>query len=146
MNFRKTTEYAFRIMSFMATDEHKTYRVDDIYEALKIPYRFLRKQMTLMVKNKLIKSIQGKNGGYKLNKDIHEISLSEIVTAMEDPVFNSECFFGYETCLLTNHCLMHDKWAKLRNSITEILETTTLFDIKEKKPHGFMNINHFLLT
>ena len=53
MNFNRTTEYALQIMSLMARDEARLYRTDDIYDKLKIPYRYLRKLMTGLAKSGL---------------------------------------------------------------------------------------------
>ena len=66
MNFNKTTEYAFRILSFMAEDESRIYSVDEIFKNLKIPYRYLRKLMTNLSKSELILSVQGKSGGFRI--------------------------------------------------------------------------------
>ncbi len=146
MNFSKTTEYALQILSYMASDEEKLYSTNEIYKALKIPFRYLRKQMTILSKTDLIESIQGKYGGYKFSKKISEISLLDIVNATEDTGLKDECFFGYQNCALTVTCVMHNKWASVRANISNVLKTTSLKDIKESGPHHFIKDNNLLFT
>jgi len=83
MNFSKTTEYAFRILSFMAQDERRLYNVDEIFGKLQIPYRYLRKMMTNLTRSGFIVSIQGKSGGYKISRITEDIKLLEILIAVD---------------------------------------------------------------
>lgn len=131
MNFSKTTEYAFRILSFMAQDESKLYNVDEIFEKLRIPYRYLRKQMTNLTRSGLIVSIQGKNGGYKISRKTEEIKLLAILQAVDPEYLSGKCFFGFDNCALQVPCIMHDQWTDIRTNINTVLAETTLADVKQ---------------
>ena len=146
MNFSKTTEYALQIMSFIAAEENKFYSANEIYEALQIPFRYLRKQMTILSKTGLIESKQGKYGGYRLSKKTNEISLLDIVNVTEVTSLYNICFFAYQNCSLKAKCRMHDKWVSVRNSVIEILKTTSLKDIKDPYTHQFISNNNLLFT
>ncbi len=142
MNFSTTTEYAIRVLSFMAQDETKMYTSKDIFNHLQIPFRYLRRQMTNLVKSGLIVSTQGKDGGYKISKKLNEISLLDIVNSIDSSQLEEECFFGFGTCALTEKCAMHEKWAGVRKKIRDVLSTTTLLELKEFGLQSFMvNIN-----
>lgn len=132
MNFSKTTEYAFRILCFMAQDESRLYNVDEIFEKLRIPYRYLRKLMTNLTRSGFIVSIQGKNGGYKISKKIEEIKLLEILDAVDPDYLSGKCFFGFDNCALQTPCIMHNQWTDIRTNITTVLAGTSLADIKQK--------------
>lgn len=131
MNFNKTTEYTLRILSFMSLNENILYSAIDLSEKLKIPYRYLRKQMNLLSKHGFIESIQGKQGGYKIAKSLTDISLLDIVNTTENYSKENMCFFGFQECPLQNQCSMHDKWGEVRDKTFSILKTTTLFDLKQ---------------
>jgi Rrf2 family protein len=131
MNFNKTTEYAFRILSFMAMDESRLYSVDEIFNKLQIPYRYLRKLMTNLTKSELIISVQGKSGGYRISRKIEDVKLLEIVTAVDPDYISGQCFFGFDNCALQTACAMHDKWTGVRTNIRNILENTSLANIKQ---------------
>jgi len=134
MTFSKTTEYAFQVMSLMARDETRLYRADDIYEKLKIPYRYLRKLMTGLVKNGLLASEQGKFGGYRIARPLESISLMDILEAGNDSFLTDYCFFGFGKCALDNPCMMHEKWIAVREGIRQVLVTTSLAEIKKHGP------------
>ena len=134
MNFSTTTEYALRIMSYMSLDEKKLYKATDIIEELAIPQRYLRKLMTRLSKSDIIKSIQGKYGGYMIARDLSDISLLDIVTAAGEKINQSECFFGLKNCTFSIKCQMHHKWADINKQIYEVLSNTTLLDIKKSNP------------
>jgi len=131
MKFNKTTEYALRILSYMAKDEKKSYSTSEIYDALKIPFRYLRRLMTDMTKTGLIKSIQGKYGGFQFEKKINDISMFDIVKSSDENYFNTQCFFGFQTCSLNNICIMHNEWARIRIDIEKTLSKTKLSDVNE---------------
>lgn len=131
MNFNKTTEYTLRILSFMSLNENMLYSAIDLSEKLKIPYRYLRKQMNVLSKQGFIESIQGKQGGYKIAKSLTDISLLDIVNATENYTKENMCFFGFQECPLQNQCSMHDKWGEVRDKTFYILKTTTLLDLKQ---------------
>ena len=132
MNFNKTTEYSFRILSYMSLNENTLYSALDLSEKLGIPYSYLRKQLNLLSKQGLLISIQGKQGGYKISKDLAKISLLDVVNATEDFSNENMCFFGFRECPLQNRCSMHDKWGEVRDKTFEILKTTTLLDLKNQ--------------
>jgi Rrf2 family protein len=131
MNFNKTTEYAFRILSFMAEDESRIYSVDEIFEKLKIPYRYLRKLMTNLSKSEFMISVQGKNGGYQISKKLGDIKLLDIINVVDPDYLTGKCFFGFDDCALQSACAMHDQWTEVRTNISTILANTSLADIKQ---------------
>ncbi|MBM3435586.1 MAG: Rrf2 family transcriptional regulator [Bacteroidetes bacterium] len=130
MKFNKTAEYALRILSYMATDETRLYRVDDIRENLNIPFRYLRRLMTKLTKKGLLISIQGKKGGYKVARNPGDITLMDIIISAGSTAMKDTCFFGFRECPLTDRCVMHDQWMAVKENIMNILNTTRLSDLK----------------
>lgn len=146
MIFSKTTEYALRIMNFMAMDKKKLYSANDIYKNLRIPFRYLRKQLTVLSKSGLIISVQGKNGGYRISKNLSEISLLDIIRVTGDNKINNECFFGFKSCAFEKKCAMHEKWADMRKSINNVLTSTTLKELEKTGTHCFISKNSLIFT
>ena len=146
MNFSKTAEYALRIMSFMAMDEKRLYSSKEIFQNLNIPFRYLRKLLIVLSKSGLINSVQGKNGGYRISRNLSEISLLDIIYASGDYQSNNECFFGFQNCAFVKKCAMHDKWAAVHESINNILTSTSLAELKETGPHSFILNNNLIFT
>lgn len=141
MKLNTTSEYLLRIMSFMVNEEEKTFTTKELFENLQIPFRYLRKLMITLSKSDIIDSTQGKNGGYKIAKDPKNITLLEIIrTAGEDPIGHM-CFFGLEKCELVTECVMHEKWASIRENIFQVLSNTSLADMKDSEHQNLINTN-----
>ncbi len=139
MKFHKTTEYAFRIMGYMASGEKALYTTEEIYHTLQIPRRYLRKLMVTLGKKELITGTRGKNGGYILRKNPEEITLLDIAEAMNDEIFTHTCFFGFEQCRLSETpCIMHKKWEDIKSSIEKVLRETSLSDLKKENTQKYI--------
>ena len=146
MNFSRTTEYALQIMSFMSAETKQLLTTNDIHKGVHIPFRYLRKIMTALTKKGLLTSVQGKNGGYQISKKLEEISLLDIITATGDQIISDECFFGFENCAMVEKCAMHDKWSAIRQSMIDVLSSTTLSDFKRTGSPVHNTDNNFLNT
>ena len=141
LSFNKTTEYSFRIMSYVASDANKLYTSDDIYEELKIPFRYLRRLLTKLSNAGLLDSIQGKYGGFRLTKDLKDIRLYDIYKASEESTSDTSCFFGFPTCPSQGNCIMHDAWTDLRLNLLNVLKNTSLAELKSSDIASFLRKN-----
>jgi len=144
MNFNKTTEYSLRILSYMAVNPDKLYHAEMLQDNIEVPYRYLKKQMTKLVKTGLLESVKGKQGGYKIARSLKEISLFDIVKASEDVHLTHTCLFGFDSCFYGDKCILHDKWEDIQNQINELLKNTTLQDLREGRPKRFIEHNLML--
>lgn len=133
MTLSKTTEYALRILTLMASDKEKLYSSLYLHDKLNIPKKYLQRLLTDLSKNGLIKSIQGRNGGFVFAKKTEKIFISDIIDAVEGFSKTPSCFFGFEKCALDNPCAIHDVWVASQNDLIKILSTTKLSDLIIKK-------------
>lgn len=133
MTFSKTTEYALRVLAMMALDTDKMLTSALLHKELKIPKKYLQRLLTDLSRNGLIKSIQGRSGGFIFAKKIEKIYLSDIINAVEGFSPEPSCFFGFEKCALDNPCAMHDVWVKSQEELIEVLRTTNLKDLSKRK-------------
>ena len=133
MTFSKTTEYALRVLVLMTQDTDRLYTSAILHDELKIPKKYLQRLLTDLSKNKLIKSIQGRSGGFIFVKKIEKIFLSDIINAVEGFSQEPTCFFGFEKCALDNPCAMHDVWVQSQEKLIQLLKTTSLKDLQQKK-------------
>lgn len=94
-----------------------------------LPGGFLAKIFPKFVQYGLVKVFRGATRGYCLAKSPEEISLREILEAIEGPHVTDQCFFWGTECDVTNPCPVHCKWREVRPWIQEILERTTLKEL-----------------
>lgn len=129
MRFSKTSEYALRILTFMAREPEKMRTAKFLIEKLKISDKYLRRLMTDLSKAGFIKSIQGRDGGYVLCRETSEIHISEIIDAVEGMDKYCGCVLGFDECSEENPCLMHTTWSEIREKFVTTFSDKTLGEL-----------------
>lgn len=131
MQLHNTSQYAIRILSYIANDgKKKQYSAKELSEVLTIPYKFLTKIMTELVKAGLINSIKGREGGYELSKPASEIKIMDILDTFNERVNDDKCVLGIGICDGNNKCGLHDQWVEPKNLIQKMFEETTLDNLE----------------
>lgn len=129
MKLSKTSEYALRILIFMAKEPENLYSAKHLIEKLKVSDKYLRRLMTDLSKSGFIKSSQGRDGGYTFAKDIRTIFLYDIIDSVEGMDKLNDCVLGFDVCSCTNPCAMHDNWLIIRENLNKIFKETKLSDM-----------------
>jgi Rrf2 family protein len=135
MQLHNTTQYAIRLLSYIAVNsEKKQFNAKELSEILDIPYKFLTKIMTTLVKEDLIISIRGREGGYQLSRDASQITMMDILNVFHESENDGTCILGIGVCDSKNKCALHDQWVTPKNMIQKMFEETTLDKIEG---HGY---------
>lgn len=82
MHINATTCYAIQLLSELATQKRQMSRAE-LSERTGIKHHFCQNILVLLRKAELVESLQGINGGYRLAKDPHEITLLDVVLKLE---------------------------------------------------------------
>ncbi len=130
MKLSKTSEYALRILTYMARDSKKIYSARGLVEDLRISDKYLRRLMTSLSKSGIIRSVSGRDGGYIINKELDKIKLMDIIDVVEGADKYTGCVLGFKSCSDENPCIIHDSWVKVRSQLTETFEEKTLANLK----------------
>ena len=114
--------------------------VSDIASRQNIPVNYLEQLCRKLRTGGLLESIRGAQGGYLLAKKADKISIAEILQALGEPVIFGSCQTekGCENAIT---CPTFSLWRKVKGSIDEILETTTLADIVDERMALLENLN-----
>jgi Rrf2 family iron-sulfur cluster assembly transcriptional regulator len=91
----------------------------------KISLSYLEQLFGKLRRHQLVESVRGPGGGYCLAKDMSEISVSEVILAVDEPIDATQCG-GKENCHDDRKCLTHDLWASLNQRIFDYLGGVTL--------------------
>jgi Rrf2 family protein len=131
MELNNTSQYAIRILSYIANSKDDLSNAKELSQILNIPYKFLTKITAELVKADFILSIRGREGGYKLSRPASEITIMNILNHFNEFNHQQECLLGIGMCDGTNKCGLHDQWVKPKKMIKTMFENTTLANIKE---------------
>ena len=102
----------------------------EISSRQKISLSYLEQLFGKLRRHELVDSVRGPGGGYRLAKDTAEISVSEIILAVDEPIDATQCG-GKENCHDDQKCLTHDLWATLNERIFDYLQGVTLRQLVE---------------
>lgn len=82
MQINKHTDYAFRVMLYLAAQQHQRVTIQDVADAYGISKSHLMKIVNKLVNAELLHSTRGKNGGIRLSRPARDIALHTIYTAL----------------------------------------------------------------
>lgn len=133
MLLSKSCVYGLRASLYLASRQDGTYKsIRQISEQLDISFHFLTKNLQELTEAGLLESQKGPKGGVRLTKPGADITLFEIVTAIDGHKLFTECALGLPGCGIAKPCPLHEKWADTRDSIREMLASTNLVEMAEK--------------
>jgi len=116
----------------MALEQSRLLNATQLAETLHIPYKFLTKIMTEVVKSGLVDSIRGRDGGYKFKKPTSEIIVSEILDIFNDSIKDEQCVLGIGFCNGVCKCALHDQWMEPKLLMQKMFQESTLAEIAGK--------------
>jgi len=131
------TEYAMRAMIELGLRRirHGEALVParSLAESQRIPLRFLEQQLGSLHKAGLVECFRGAGGGCGRAKQPDDISVAQIVDAIEGPTFPMHCLDVEDhTCFADSHCGLQELWGDVDHAVRGVLETITLGDLVER--------------
>jgi Rrf2 family protein len=133
LKLSKKTEYALMAIKFIAKKTNgKSSTAKEISEGYNIPYDLLSKVLQQLTKRKVIKSFQGIKGGYSLSKDPDNLTLIDIIRAVEPNYQITECMqrgSSEQDCTHFDCCMIRDPLAKVQKEIDKLFKSVTICQI-----------------
>ena len=96
-----------------------------ISERQKISLSYLEQLFGKLRRNKLVSSVRGPGGGYRLMRPMNKVSVADIILAVDEPIDATQCK-GKENCHNDQRCMTHDLWTSLNAKIRGYLTLVTL--------------------
>ncbi|MBN2316031.1 MAG: Rrf2 family transcriptional regulator [Sedimentisphaerales bacterium] len=130
---RRNTDYAVRLMVNLARrygDGPVSTRTASTEE--QVSYQLACKLMQSLQKARLLKSMMGPKGGFSLGREPSEISLLDIISAIQGPISLNRCVLVPKVCPQHKTCTVRDKLADLQKGINDSLSGITLEDLLHK--------------
>ena len=133
MKFSSRARYGLRAMIALAQGYRRgPISLAEIAESEDISLSYLEQLMAILRKASLVEGTRGAHGGYQLTADPVSITAGQVVRALEGPLAPTECVSeggesGY--CRRETVCPSKPLWEQVRNSIAQVLDTTTLADL-----------------
>ncbi len=120
-------DYAIRAMLYLASlPEGGGALSDDIAKSQDIPTSFAAKILRRLARAELLRSSRGVRGGFSLAREASNITLLDIVEAIEGPLALTACTPNPDACHLSDNCPANGVWTQVQEAMAEILKSATL--------------------
>ena len=126
----RTGEYGLRGLLFLAKQPAgRLFLVSEISKAQRIPETYLAKIFQRLSKTGLLKSTRGLNGGFNLGKPAKEITMKQVIEALEGPIALNRCLLRQGECDEEKGCPLHEVFEEAQEKFLEVLDRTTIEDL-----------------
>ncbi len=135
LRFSKKAEYALIALLHMARKPAKGLTTSkELSDQYHIPLELMGKVLQSLVRNGLVNSVQGVKGGYLLNSKIDNLSISQVIRAVDKPIKIVKCIENQHVldCSQILYCNIRSPMEILQDKLEAIFEGITVSDLKEE--------------
>src|ERR687897_1000987 len=130
LRLSKKSDYALISMKHLATrTDASSSSAREISESYDIPLELLAKVLQRLVRAKLLVSVQGTRGGYRLARHASSISVADVIQAVDGPVTVTACTTDEHSCDQYSQCSIRDPLWKIKNRILDALNTVSVAEM-----------------
>jgi Rrf2 family transcriptional regulator, iron-sulfur cluster assembly transcription factor len=134
MELTRKGEYAIRGILYLAQQPPgKISLISEIAEAADVPQTFLAKIFQGFAKIGIVNSYRGTGGGFTIGRAPSNITLREVVEAVEGPIIPNRCLMGVGYCDRGDTCNVHPVWRKVQSQVVHILDGVTIEELANQR-------------
>ncbi|MFT3758354.1 Fe-S cluster assembly transcriptional regulator IscR [Thauera sp.] len=141
---RLTTKGRFAVTAMIdlaARQDDGPVTLAGIAERQKISLSYLEQLFGKLRRHDLVSSVRGPGGGYRLVRGMDDITVADIIIAVDEPLDATQCG-GKQNCHDAQRCMTHDLWSNLNKRMYAYLDSVTLRALVERqiKPDADMAV------
>jgi Rrf2 family protein len=131
LSLTQTSGYAVLALTCLAYERDGWTLSRDIANCTGVPSSYLSKILLSLAESGLVEAKRGYHGGYRLGRPAAEITLADVVAAVEGTDWAERCLLGLAGCSDERSCPTHEFWQDERARIQQKLQRVTLHEIAE---------------
>ncbi|MDI9519602.1 MAG: Rrf2 family transcriptional regulator [Bacillota bacterium] len=129
MKLTSKTRYAMRAMVFLAECGESAPQPLSRIAQCGMPVNYLEQLLGTLRKHGLVRTVRGNQGGYLLARSAGDITLLDIITAVEGPIKKSLCYTNTGVCSKQENCGVNKAWEKVTSGIEQVINRVSLSDM-----------------
>ena len=146
LRLSKKADYALMAMKHLAAKQDQaSCSAREIAEAYEIPLELLAKVLQRLVRSRLLVSVQGTRGGYRLSRAANAIPVADVIIAVDGPLTVTACSDDDQDCEQYSKCSIRDPLWKIRSRIIDALTAVSVADLNDEpvaqQPAGVTRMN-----
>ena len=119
----RLTDYGIVVLQYFASHPDKSmWNARDLSLHTKLPLPTVSKILKLLTRKGFLTSFRGVNGGYGLSRKPEEISVAQIIAALEGPIAVTDCNISVGSCNQEPDCPVQPHWKIINQAIQTALE------------------------
>ena len=135
LRLSKKADYALMAVKHLAMrPDGASASAREIAEAYDIPLELLAKVLQRLVRARLLVSVQGTRGGYRLSRPAAALPVSDVIQAVDGPVAVTACSTDDHNCDQYTKCNIRDPLWKIRSRIVEALSAVSVAELAADEP------------
>ena len=140
MHITQHTDYALRVLIFLASNEHRLPTIQEISERFEVSRSHLMKVVNQLIRNGFVEGLRGKGGGLRLARLPSEILIGDVVRKMETDLAMVECFSDESRCLLTANCKLKGVFADALDAFLASLDKVPLTEVLSPSQRQLLHV------
>mgnify|MGYP000465736429 CR=1 FL=1 len=133
LRLSKKADYALMAVKHIAVKhDQASCSAREIAEAYEIPLELLAKVLQRLVRARLLISVQGTRGGYRLSRAATTIAVADVIQAVDGPLTVTACSDDDHDCEQYSKCSIRDPLWKIRSRIVEALTSVSVADLTDE--------------
>ncbi len=134
MQLTREADYGIRSVLYLSRQPYKKVSfVNEISEEYKIPRSLLAKILQKLVKAKIVRSYRGVKGGFSLARQAREITVLDVLEAIEGKLALNICVSEKKKCTFSKHCPSHILWMNVQSRVVDALKKANFDDLSRQK-------------
>jgi FeS assembly SUF system regulator len=129
----KQTDYGIVLLTHLAAHPDRQFAAPELAAETRLPLPMASKILKLLARDGLLASHRGVKGGYSLARAAEEISMAEIIVALEGPIAITECVSVESDCTHEALCPVRSNWRRINEAVRGALEGITLAEMAGTK-------------
>lgn len=133
LRISKLTDYATLILTYLASASFTVVSAASIAKACRLTVPTVSKLLKILAEAGLVNAFRGTGGGYQLTRSIKEVSVADVVIAIEGKIAITECCAS-TNCSLDAWCTVKENWKHINKMILNTLAEVKLSDMIRPQP------------
>jgi len=129
LRVNRLTDYATVILGTLAENEGEVFTAAELAELHQLTLPTVSKILKILSAQGIVKSKPGTGGGYSLARAATDVTVAEIIAALEGPVAMTQCCLEQGLCDHESDCTMRGNWQKINNVVFDALGKISLAQI-----------------
>jgi len=131
LRISKMTDYAIMVMVELHASHGEVLSAHALAESSRLELPTVSKVLKLLVKTNLVDSYRGSNGGYSLERKAEDISVADIIAAIEGPIAMTECSVEEGLCAQEAICSLRGNWQRISVAVAKAMEGVSLAEMAQ---------------